>query len=160
MLRWLLLAIFFLGVAAAVEQPTYHLRVLVPGTKTGSRGCEVLAAAYGQGHRQLSNTAPVLMFRCVSQPELLNKLTTSSFSKPAAHSHDPGDEELEARFGVIVDFFGNEVSAVWDYAVSKLPCLNGTTHSLSPGLPLADDIQLLVDSGPPSNRIDIVFMVS
>ena len=72
-----------------------------------------------------------------------------------------GDEAVEARFGEIVDFYGLSVEVVWANAEAQFPCvLKAVPHRVEPPTsPLADEIVQLVASGPPSNRIDLVFMV-
>eukprot|EP01088_Endostelium_zonatum_P002608 TRINITY_DN1324_c0_g3_i1.p1 TRINITY_DN1324_c0_g3~~TRINITY_DN1324_c0_g3_i1.p1 ORF type:complete len:605 (-),score=137.64 TRINITY_DN1324_c0_g3_i1:201-2015(-) len=118
---------------------TYHLQVAV-----GVNGsCIITKSDFGQIHKDA-------------------EYETIMFMKSQAHSHDVEDEQLQQSFGKLYDFFGPSKSQVYSFAHSHLPplCRLSSPPPSTPSSPSStmDEIHLLIDSGPPSNRIDLVFM--
>lgn len=80
------------------------------------------------------------------------------------HSHDIPEEE-QSKWGQILDFYGHTEVAVMNFARSRLLCLvhadlsRTSITGASNAVEQKDEIIELVKSGPPSNRIDLVFMV-
>jgi hypothetical protein len=75
--------------------------------------------------------------------------------------------EDEASRGEVLDFYGHTEAAVMAFARERLPCLAHADFIAVAPPPAAadsdpankDEILELVKSGPPGNRIDLVFMV-
>ncbi|ELR10891.1 IgA Peptidase M64 protein [Acanthamoeba castellanii str. Neff] len=141
------------------RSPSFRLSVLLrrggtPGAvDSGSSAhetCVVLAADYGQPHRGLTDAHHVLLF-----------------TRPEAYSHDVEQVgEDEASRGEVLDFYGHTEAAVMAFARERLPCLAHADFTAVAPPPAAadsdpankDEILELVKSGPPGNRIDLVFM--
>jgi hypothetical protein len=90
--------------------------------------------------------------------------------RPEAYSHDVELQagEDEASRGEVLDFYGHTEAAVMAFARERLPCLAHADSVAVAAPPAAaaaadpankDEILELVKSGPPGNRIDLVFMV-
>lgn len=145
------------------RSPSFHLSVLLrrgggtpgavgSGSSAHDETCVVLAADYGQPHRGLTDAHHVLLF-----------------TRPEAYSHDvelQAGAEDEASRGEVLDFYGHTEAAVMAFARERLPCLAHADSVAVAAPPAAaaadpankDEILELVKSGPPGNRIDLVFM--
>jgi hypothetical protein len=74
------------------------------------------------------------------------------------------EEETRQGWGEVLDFYGHTEGAVMAFARERLACLSHTDSDIAPSNDTAlprekDEVVELVKSGPPSNRIDLVFMV-
>lgn len=69
----------------------------------------------------------------------------------------------KSKWGEVLDFYGHTEQAVLDFARQRLACLaNVESPLVTPAVQQAeeaDEIFELIKSGPPGNRIDLVFMV-